>query len=267
MAGPQEQASRGCRIALGSYMVFAGFFLGYLVYAFWPTTGPDASGSVPPSTINLFGYHFTVISEIRSILLVMAVGAVGSYIHQITSFVDFVGNRRLYASWTWWYVLRPFAGLFLALLFYFTLRGGLLVVGAESDGLNAFGIAAIAGLVGMFSKQATDKLREVFDTAFKTSDQRADKLVQGTPKIASIDPQTVQHGSTGMSLTVTGEDFVSESVVKFNGADRPTKWISNTTLVATIPDADIAAPGTIEVTVFNPPPGGGTSNAATMTVT
>jgi hypothetical protein len=47
-------------------------------------------------------------------------------------------------------------------------RGGLLAAQASADAVNPYGVAALAGLVGMFSKQATDKLREVFDTLFRT---------------------------------------------------------------------------------------------------
>jgi len=35
--------------------------------------------------------------------------------------------------------------------------------------LNPFGAVAICGLSGMFSKQATEKLREVFEDFFKTT--------------------------------------------------------------------------------------------------
>jgi hypothetical protein len=39
---------------------------------------------------------------------------------------------------------------------------------ATSSSLNVYGIAAVAGFVGLFSRHATDKLREVFATLFKT---------------------------------------------------------------------------------------------------
>jgi hypothetical protein len=58
------------------------------------------------------------------VLLVVVVGALGSVIHMFTSFADYVGNRRFYASWIAWYALRPIIGAALALLTYFALRGG-----------------------------------------------------------------------------------------------------------------------------------------------
>jgi YVTN family beta-propeller protein len=56
--------------------------------------------------------------------------------------------------------------------------------------------------------------------------------------------------------------------VRWNGSDRPTT--SNGTfngLIAQISASDIAAAGTAEVTVFNPAPGGGSSNSLTFTIT
>jgi hypothetical protein len=45
-------------------------------------------------------------------------------------------------------------------------------------GLNPFGFVAVAALVGLFSKQATNKLDELFSTMFRTDKERElkDKL-------------------------------------------------------------------------------------------
>src|SRR4029453_13369160 len=60
----------------------------------------------------------------------------------------------------------------------------------------------------------------------------------------------------------------SGSVVRWNGAARPTTLVVGAapTLRATIPASDIATPGTATVTVFNPAPGGGSSNGVSFTV-
>jgi hypothetical protein len=63
---------------------------------------------------------------------------------------------------------------------------------------------------------------------------------------------------------VNGSGFVATSKVRWNGADRPTTFVSASQLTASIPSSDIAAAGTAQVTVFNPIPGGGTSNAQTF---
>jgi hypothetical protein len=50
------------------------------------------------------------------------------------------------------------------------LRGGFLTGNTNSATANidAYGVATVSGLVGLFSKQATDKLEEIFNTAFRT---------------------------------------------------------------------------------------------------
>jgi hypothetical protein len=47
--------------------------------------------------------------------------------------------------------------------------------------------------------------------------------------------------------------------VRWNGADRTTIFQSDNVLIADIPASDVAAAGTTQVTVVNPPAGGGTS--------
>jgi hypothetical protein len=106
--------------------------------------------------------------EIRLLLIVIISGALGSYIHSATSFVDFVGNRTITSSWVWWYILRTFIGMALSVVLYFVVRAGFISINASSADINPFGFAAIAGMAGMFSKQAMEKLREVFDNLFKT---------------------------------------------------------------------------------------------------
>jgi len=71
-----------------------------------------------------------------------------------------------------------------------------------------------------------------------------------TPTITSIAPTSATAGGAGFTLTVTGTNFVNgASTVTWNGADRPTTFVSATELTATISAADIAAAGTANVAV------------------
>ena len=54
--------------------------------------------------------------------------------------------------------------------------------------------------------------------------------------------------------------------MRWNGSARTTTYVSPTQLTAAITAADIASAGTFPVTVFNPTPGGGTSNAVNFVV-
>jgi hypothetical protein len=59
-------------------------------------------------------------------------------------------------------------------------------VQSDAADFNPYGTAAVAGLVGIFSKQATDKLEEVFTNLFRTEpgkgdDERRNKLHDAVP--------------------------------------------------------------------------------------
>jgi YD repeat-containing protein len=86
------------------------------------------------------------------------------------------------------------------------------------------------------------------------------------PTLSSISPSSAVAGSAAFTLTATGTNFNSSSVVRWNGADRTTTFVSSTQLQAQILEGDIASAGTAPVTVFNPTPGGGTSSAQTFTI-
>jgi hypothetical protein len=67
-------------------------------------------------------------------------------------------------------------------------------------------------------------------------------------------------------LTASGANFLSTSVVQWNGASRPTTYVNSGTLQASISAADIATPTTARITVYTPPPGGGTSGGLDLAV-
>lgn len=91
-----------------------------------------------------------------------------------------------------------------------------------------------------------------------------------TPAIASLSPPSTAAGGPAFTLVVNGNGFTSASVVRWNGSNRPTRLVG-TELRADISAADIAvatAPDRpVSVTVFTPPPGGGTSAAISFRIT
>jgi len=86
------------------------------------------------------------------------------------------------------------------------------------------------------------------------------------PTITTLSPTSATAGSAAFTLTVNGTNFVSTSVVNFNGAAKTTTFVNVTQLTAAIAAADIAAGGTLPVTVTNAAPGGGTSAPTNFTV-
>ncbi len=87
-----------------------------------------------------------------------------------------------------------------------------------------------------------------------------------SPTIASLNPAVAAAGGAAFTLTVNGSNFIAGSVVRWNGSNRTTNFVSGTELTAAIPASDIATAGTASLTVFNPAPGGGVSNTATFTI-
>ena len=86
------------------------------------------------------------------------------------------------------------------------------------------------------------------------------------PLITLLPSYGAHAGRGGFALFVHGYNFSRRAVVRWNGSARPTQFLSPFRLVAEVADADVAAPGTAQVTVFNPAPGGGPSNAAVMNI-
>jgi len=86
------------------------------------------------------------------------------------------------------------------------------------------------------------------------------------PSSTGISPPARVKGGAGFTLTVNGSSFVPSSVVNFAGSSRTTTFINSTQISAAILPGDLATVGTFAVTVFNPLPGGGTSNPQTFTV-
>jgi len=88
------------------------------------------------------------------------------------------------------------------------------------------------------------------------------------PTIASLFPSITQVGvlPPGNLLAVNGTNFVSSSVVAFNGISRTTNFVGATQLTVPVTASDVASNATINVTVSNPSPGGGVSGSLAFKV-
>ncbi len=104
-------------------------------------------------------------------------------------------------------------------------------------------------------------------TGSYSSNEETFTINNPAPTTTGLSPISKVAGESGFTLTVNGAKFVDGvSHVQWNGSGRTTTYVSGTQLTAAIPASDIATAGTASVTVFNPSPGGGTSNAQTFTV-
>ena len=87
------------------------------------------------------------------------------------------------------------------------------------------------------------------------------------PPVPTVTSLSVTAGpiATDTKLTVYGTGFSGASTVSYNGQAVTTTYSSPTSLTATIPASQLLFPGTGNVTVTTPAPGGGTSNALVYT--
>ncbi len=87
------------------------------------------------------------------------------------------------------------------------------------------------------------------------------------PSTTGLSPSTASAGGAGFTLTVSGHLFNTGSVVYWNGTALPTTFVGYQQVTAPVPASLIASAGSVSVTVSNPAPGGGSSNAQTFTIT
>ena len=113
----------------------------------------------------------------------------------------------------------------------------------------------------------TDKAENSTGPLFQLLDADLESLVNPVPTATLLSPASAAPDGPPFTLAVTGTNFVTSSIVEWNGGARATTFVSSSQLTAAIQAADIASTGTASVTVVNPSPGGGTSSALTFTVT
>lgn len=81
-------------------------------------------------------------------------------------------------------------------------------------------------------------------------------LYHRLPVVKGVSPGFARQNSE-TTVKVTGENFVPESLVLFNGVPVSTKWISATELSAVLGERQTAQPGSYFLGVSTPAPGGG----------
>jgi hypothetical protein len=168
----QEPMDAWERLLLGWMMILLPLLLLTQLIALWPSVAAaTTSGVGQPKMVWLFGaVHSTTLSPDSALLVLVAfVGAFASLGEVSFRFAANAGRGQLSKRWIWTYLLRPVQGATLATIVYFALRGGLLGVNTESS-LNPYGLAAFAGLVGLFTRQAFQKLKDVFNMLWSVDD-------------------------------------------------------------------------------------------------
>jgi hypothetical protein len=159
--GPSPPQTPRWMLRLGAGLVGLAVVATYLLAASWP----DGSGR-----ITLFGGVWVILAgrEVRLLLVALFAGALGGAAHAVSILTNLIGSRRyLVASWLPWFVLQPLTGAMLAVVVYLALRRGLLSPSAPASDVRAVGVAVLGALAGLFSDQATKRLRGMFETMFQ----------------------------------------------------------------------------------------------------
>lgn len=214
-----KNAERWLAMFLIVYLLLIGGGAAVGVIMSFPTE--TASGPSFPAWLG-------VSPEQGLIVLAALAGIAGSFLHAAQSLSSYIGNNAFRASWTAWYFLRPWMGGVLGLAIYFAFRAGLV---AGTDGVNPYGVVALGLLGGWFSKTTTDKLQEVFETVFKTNEdrKRKDKLhTAGKPVIDAVVPSPIPGAQT--DITVIGRNFMEGATVFIGGQEIDTEFESETEL-------------------------------------
>lgn len=268
-ASDKDLVSLAAATRLGIALLLLAILLAYILVASWPV--PNSTGY---AEFSLFGCRWTNVSvDTRLMFTVMLAGAIGSLIHVLTSFADYAANRQLRWSWVLWFALRLPIGMALALALYLVVRAGLIPPPSGGSGTPAppangpaYGYAATSVLVGMFAKQAGDKLKEIFDTLFtpKNPVNRADALTAAKLAITGTEPKTLTIGDDKTPLTINGRGFASTTTATINGKPRTVTFASETQIKVALDSGDVKDEGKLAVVVQNPAPAAATANVTVV---
>jgi hypothetical protein len=86
------------------------------------------------------------------------------------------------------------------------------------------------------------------------------------PSISGLSPASATAGGASFTLTINGTNFVSGATVHWGATALTPSSVGANQIAVQIPANLITSAGNVAVTVVNPGPGGGTSNAATFTI-
>jgi hypothetical protein len=183
------------------------------------------------------------------VLLVLLAGALGGLVHALRSLYWYAGEQKLLLNWVPMYVLLPFASSALGFVFYLVIRAGLY----EPTAGTSYLLVGLAALVGLFSTQATEKLKAIAEGIFTKAPTGAnqappaDAARADVPTLSGIKPGFGPVAG-GTVVTISGTGFTSKAIVRFDQTvSAKTTHVNATTLRAIAPPR--ASTGPVDVAV------------------
>jgi len=118
-------------------------------------------------------------------LIVILGGALGAKLHGLATLRKVLAENRdkLFKKHILWYLMRPFSGAVIALVFYFAIRGGVLTT-TGVDILNPYGLVTIGIVVGLAEEKALSKIKALIDVLFGQEGRKSEE--QESLKILNI---------------------------------------------------------------------------------
>jgi hypothetical protein len=157
-------------IVLGFFLLIIPVVLVFFIIDFWPV---KAAANTWSNTTMILGLYLPF--HLRMLVLVLLAGGLGSYIHVATSFSYHIAKGDFEPHWYWWYWMRIPIGATLALVTLMIIEGQLFVPPTANSDAAPFTTIGIAALIGLFSRHAVEKLRDIFDVVFNPREKRDDK--------------------------------------------------------------------------------------------
>lgn len=147
------------------------------------------------------------------------------------------------------YLLLPVTSALLAFMFFLLARAGLYQ--PTTEGSLVF--VGLAGLVGMFSTQAAQKLKDIAEGIFTRADRGANHVPPSTnpadPPKSDVQPKSGP-AAGGTEVTISGTVAAAGVTVSFGEiASTAVRIVDPSTLVATTP---AHAAGIVDVTIATP---------------
>lgn len=185
------------------------------------------------------------------VIVSLAGGALGGALRGLASLTERVATRQFDPLWTMWYLANPFVGAAVAMVFLFALQAGLAGQGSANSAASLSGTAGIAALIGLFSRHALEKLREVFDVVVgqhRLAAPTQDGTAPEGPTIHALSPSTVPAADADTPLIIAGAGFTPGSVVEINGR-RVDGTVRPDTISLIVPGHLVARAATLPVRV------------------
>ena len=228
----------------------------HFITAVTPMHAPGAASVIVGNDLALsslegkFSFACPAAPDKTMVLMVLLAGALGGLVHGLRSFFWYAGEQKLLLNWVPMYLLLPFSSAALGFVFYLVIRAGLYQPTAGTSYL----LVGLAALVGMFSAQATEKLKAIAEGIFSKAPQGANTAPPAgaapkaaDPTVSGIKPKFGPLAG-GTVVTIVGSGFTPQSVVRFDQTVSPkTTHVNSTTLKAVAPPRGNA--GVVDVAV------------------